>query len=78
MWEILGLLRLVKPLPIHITGNIAITKEGFSGLETLWHRTHLNIAKQHGGDSLEHVLRDIQAAQTLHASPEHRYYFTEE
>lgn len=64
MWEILGLLRLVKPLPIHIAGTVDLFEEGINGFETHWHRTHLNIT-ENGIDSLEYDLTGIQTAQML-------------
>ncbi len=46
MWESLGVLRLVKPLPMHIAGTIEIRDNDIADFETRWQKTYLNINTQ--------------------------------
>lgn len=42
MWEFLGLLRLIKPLPMHIAGTIEFRNSDIFNFETIWQKTYLN------------------------------------
>ena len=61
-FEILGLLRLVKPLPIRIAGTVQIHEKDINCFETLWMKTNLNISPI---EKLEYAEEDLKDAQNL-------------
>jgi hypothetical protein len=61
-WNILGLLRLVKPLPIHIAGSVQIHENDIFCFETIWNKTYLNISST---EKLEYSEEDLEIAKNL-------------
>ncbi|NGX32057.1 MAG: hypothetical protein K1060chlam4_00095 [Candidatus Anoxychlamydiales bacterium] len=61
-WNILGLLRLVKPLPIQIAGTVQIHENDISCFETIWSKTYLNVSSI---EKLEYVEEDLEGAKNL-------------
>lgn len=66
MWELLGLLRLIKPLPIHITGTVEIRDRQVQSMETNWHKTYFNFPQNIQGQIVhEYSSNDVLKVSCL-------------
>ena len=65
MWELLGILRLVKPLPIHVTGSIDVYDSQIQSIETNWHKTYLNLPQSFHNQVNDYSTVDISTSSQL-------------